>query len=88
MLKENPLISVILPVFNSEKTLERSIKSILNQTFKSFELIIINDCSTDNSSNPFVILLGRLIPAVSTILKFSPNQFKFTKIGSVVVPDF
>ena len=51
MLIENPLISVILPVFNSEKTLERSIKSILNQTFKSFELIIINDCSTDNSSN-------------------------------------
>ena len=51
MLIENPLISVILPVFNSEKTLERSIKSILNQSFKSFELIIIDDCSTDNSSN-------------------------------------
>ena len=46
------------------------------------------DLSTDNSSNPFVILLVRLIPAVSIILKFSPNQFKFTKIGSVVVPDF
>lgn len=51
MMIENPLISVILPVYNSEKTLDRSIQSILNQTFRSFELIIINDCSNDNSSN-------------------------------------
>ena len=58
MLIENPLISVILPVFNSEKTLSRCVKSILNQTFKNFEFIIINDCSSDNSSiiiNNFVL---------------------------------
>ena len=42
-------ISVILPVFNVEKYLNKCIDSILNQTFKYFELIIINDGSTDNS---------------------------------------
>ena len=46
---EKPEISVIMPVYNSEKFLRESMQSILNQTFKDFELIIINDCSTDNS---------------------------------------
>lgn len=44
-------ISVIMPVFNSEKYLADSIESILNQTYENFELIIINDGSKDNSIN-------------------------------------
>ena len=42
-------VSVLCPVYNSEKYLEDCLNSILNQTFKDFELIIIDDCSTDNS---------------------------------------
>ena len=42
-------ISVIVPIFNAEKFLDKCIKSILNQTFKEFELILVNDGSTDNS---------------------------------------
>ena len=42
-------ISVIVPVFNSEKTLNRCLDSILNQTFKNFEVICVNDGSQDNS---------------------------------------
>ncbi|WP_244834814.1 glycosyltransferase family 2 protein [Clostridium sp. BJN0001] len=42
-------VSVIMPVFNAEKYLEESIKSVLNQTYKNFEFIIINDGSTDSS---------------------------------------
>ena len=45
----NQFVSIILAVFNSENYLENSIKSILNQTYKNFEFIIINDGSTDNS---------------------------------------
>ncbi len=45
----NELISVILPVYNGEKYLKYSIESILEQTYENFELIIINDGSTDNS---------------------------------------
>ena len=42
-------ISVIMPVYNAQKYLEESLNSILCQTFDDFELIIIDDGSTDNS---------------------------------------
>ena len=42
-------ISIIVPVYNVEKYLENCIESILNQTFKDFELILVDDGSTDNS---------------------------------------
>jgi len=41
--------SVIIPVYNSEKSLPRCLDSILNQNFRDFEMILINDGSTDNS---------------------------------------
>ena len=41
--------SVILPVYNGEAFLDQAIKSVLNQDFKNFELVIVNDCSTDKS---------------------------------------
>ena len=45
----SPEISVILPFFNAEKTLELAVKSILNQSFQDFELLLINNNSTDKS---------------------------------------
>ena len=45
----NPKVSVILSIYNGEKFLEESTDSILNQTFKDFEIIIINDGSQDES---------------------------------------
>lgn len=44
-------ITLILPIFNGEKYISRCIDSVLNQTYKNFELIIINDGSTDKSLN-------------------------------------
>ena len=41
--------SIITPVFNTESYLEQCLESILNQTYKNFEIICINDASTDNS---------------------------------------
>lgn len=43
------MISVIMPVYNGEKYLRQSIESVIQQTYKDWELIIVNDCSTDNS---------------------------------------
>ena len=49
MDKEQPLISVIVPVYNVEKILPYSLESIINQTYKDLEIIVVNDGSTDNS---------------------------------------
>ncbi len=42
-------VSIIMPLYNAEKYLTEAIKSILNQTYNDFELICINDCSTDRT---------------------------------------
>ncbi|NPD83640.1 glycosyltransferase [Lentimicrobium sp. L6] len=48
-MKTQPLVSVVVPVFNHGDFVVERIESILNQTFKDFEIIILDDCSTDNS---------------------------------------
>jgi glycosyltransferase involved in cell wall biosynthesis len=44
-----PLVSVIVPLFNSEKFIEKTILSVQNQTHSNWEMIIVDDCSKDNS---------------------------------------
>lgn len=46
-----PMISVIVPIYNGEKTLTRCLDSILSQTYNDFEVVLVNDGSTDGSMN-------------------------------------
>lgn len=46
-MNEKPLFSVIIPVFNAQKTIKRTILSVLNQTYRHYEVIIVNDGSSD-----------------------------------------
>jgi glycosyltransferase involved in cell wall biosynthesis len=61
----HPDISVILPAYNCAAYLQEAVQSILNQTFSNFELVIINDGSTDNTE--------------SIILSFTDNRIVYVK---------
>lgn len=50
-MNDEPLISVVLPVYNAEKYVREAVESVLAQTFSNFELIVINDGSTDRSGS-------------------------------------
>lgn len=63
----NELISIVMPVYNSSEFLENSINSVLCQTYKNIELILVDDNSTDESAkviNKFAIKDKRVIPVI------------------------
>ena len=47
---DNPLVSVVVPVYNVEKYLDRCVQSVANQTYENLEIILVDDGSTDKSA--------------------------------------
>ena len=58
-MKESPLVSVILPVYNYERYLGEAIESVLNQTYQHLEVIVVDDGSTDQSGEVARSFAGR-----------------------------
>ena len=67
---KNPAISVIIPMFNAERFIGECLQSLANQTFQDFEIIIVDDCSTDNSIN-----------AATSFNKFFGERLRIAKLN-------
>lgn len=66
-------VSVIIPVYNAEKYLDRCINSLLRQTLNGIELIFVNDCSTDSSLN-ILEKYEEKYPKLIKVLSFTENM--------------
>ena len=66
--------SIIIPVYNGEKYIYNTINSVINQTYKNFELIVINDGSQDNTVREIEKLKGESKSSVSRKLNKEDEQ--------------
>ena len=65
------LVSIVVNCFNGEKYLQKTLNSILNQKFKNFEVIFVDNCSTDSSSRIFKKIKDRRFYYYKTTKKLS-----------------
>ena len=65
-----PEVSVIIPVYNNEKFVEKCIRSVMEQSFQDLEILVVNDGSTDRSNE----ILKRLVAEDSRIIYFSQEN--------------
>nr|WP_317331738.1 glycosyltransferase family 2 protein [uncultured Romboutsia sp.] len=74
-------VSIILPLYNSEKTIEATIESIINQTYKNIELIIINDGSNDKSYRICELYSKKYSNIIKYIYKVNEGVSKSRNLG-------
>jgi len=72
------LVSIILPMYNAKKFINMNIKSVINQTYNNWELLIIDDCSNDGSSD-----IARKYPFVYNNIKY----YKHEKIKELLLQE-
>ena len=72
-------VSIIIPCYNSEQFLDRTLGSVANQTFQNYECIIVNDGSTDNSKEVFNNFVSQLSSEIAS--KFSMHDFENAGVG-------
>ena len=77
---ENPFISVIIPLYNCQKTIKKVIRSIQNQIITNLEIIVVNDLSTDNTTD-VIQKMQKEDPRITiSFFIFPPRNFLINKI--------
>ncbi|HCN82257.1 MAG TPA: hypothetical protein DIT07_01365, partial [Sphingobacteriaceae bacterium] len=85
-MSSEPAVTVLMPAYNAEKNIAEAISSVLQQTFSDFELLIINDGSTDDTekiirsfSDPRIVVINQtnhgVAAALNTGLKYSKAKY-------------
>lgn len=69
-MKNNPLISIVMPAYNSEKYIYDSIISIINQTYSNWELIVVDDCSSDST----VAKINKIVDSRINLIRLKNNS--------------
>jgi len=89
------MISVVIPLYNKEKYIKRAIESVLNQTFQNFEIIVVNDGSTDRSAevvknikDPRIKLINQKNAGVSAARNRGIQEAKYEYIAFLDADDF
>ena len=80
----NPSISIVMPVYNGSKYLRKTLDSILGQTFADYEVICVNDCSTDDSLK--ILEEYAAIDPRFRILSTPTNQGSVPKVFKFLIP--
>jgi len=79
----DPKISVIVANYNHEKYIEQAVKSLLNQTYQNFEVVIVDDCSTDNSKEVITELI-KLDKRIIQPLFLDKNTGKWNALNQAI----
>lgn len=70
----NPKVTVIIPVFNRENLIQRSINSVLNQTYKNLEVIVVDDASTDRTAQKISEVKDDRLKYIGNEVNLGPSQ--------------
>ena len=83
IMKSNPLISIVMPVYNGTDYLAHAVESILNQTYKNIKFIIIDDASTDDSYS-ILKRYAKKYPKKITLLKNCHNHNSANAVSKAI----
>lgn len=72
-----PRISILIPLYNAENFIAQTIESVLQQTFQDWELIILDDCSTDNS-----YIVAKALETKDSRIKVYKNSHNLGMLGN------